>query len=64
MTTYKLTHETGWQTIPGDTKLIVAHFEDGHTEKMEVWKFLTIGRKIDKIQKIDCYSAGEKIKED
>lgn len=64
MTTYKLTNETGWQTIPGDTKVIVAHFNDGHTEQMEVWQFIALGRKRSKIQKIDCYTAGETIKED
>ena len=64
MTSYTLTHETGWGTIPGDTKVIVAHFNDGHTERMEVWQFIALGRKRNKIQKIDCYTAGETIKED
>ncbi len=65
MTTYKLDHKgDGWISIPGNTKIIVAHFKDGHTEKLEPWQFAAMGRKRSKVERIDCYTAGETIKED
>ena len=55
--------ETGWISIPGDTKTIVAHFNDGHKETFHTFHFATIGkRKKNKIVQIDCYKEGEEIK--
>ena len=59
MQTFKLTHETGWQAIPGDTKTIVVHFDDGHKETVDLVGFLMM--KKNKVNKIDCYKAGETI---
>lgn len=54
--------ETGWLTIDGDVKWIVAHFADGHKETLSVVSFLTLGkRKQDKLVQIDCYNEGEEI---
>ena len=55
--------KTGWDTIPGNTKVIVAHYKDGHTEHLEVWQFIAMGRKRDKIVQIDCYGPDEEIKD-
>ncbi len=59
MQTFELTHETGWHTIPGDTTTIVVHFYDGHKETVGLVDFLIMRK--DKVSKIDCYKAGEKI---
>ena len=59
MKSYKLSNETGWQTIPGDTHTIVAHFRDGHKEKMRTYEFLMMGAKRSQVKQIDCYKEGE-----
>jgi hypothetical protein len=59
MVSYELSNETGWQSIPGDTHTIVAHFRDGHEEKMSLVDFLVMGRKRNQVKRIDCYKEGE-----
>ena len=55
--------ETGWVSIDGDVKTIVAHFNDGHKETMSLLDFVAINkRKKNKIVQIDCYKEGEEIK--
>lgn len=56
---YELSNETGWQSIPGGTHTIVAHFRDGHKEKMSLVDFLVMGRKCNQVKRIDCYKEGE-----
>jgi hypothetical protein len=65
MNSYKIDpHQTGWLSIQGGTKIIVAHFKDGHKENMELVEFLTCGRrKLKNIIQIDCYAEGEEIAE-
>jgi hypothetical protein len=41
----------------------VAHFRDGHKEKMSLVEFLVMGRKRNQVKRIDCYEEGEEIKE-
>lgn len=62
MKTYKIDpKEKGWQSISGDTAVIVAYYKDGHKEKMELFEFLTCGRrKLKNIIQIDCYTEKEK----
>ena len=62
MVSYELSNETGWQSIPGGTHTIVAHFRDGHKEKMSLVDFLVMGRKRNQVKRIDCYEEGEEIK--
>lgn len=62
MVSYELSNETGWQSIPGGTHTIVAHFRDGHEEKMSLVEFLVMGRKRNQVKRIDCYEEGEEIK--
>lgn len=65
MKTFELDNKkTEWQAIPGGTNTIVAYFKDGSKEKMSLFSFLAMGRKRNKVIKIDCYSEGETIKED
>ena len=63
MVSYELSNETGWQSIPGGIHTIVAHFRDGHKEKMSLVEFLVMGRKRNQVKRIDCYKEGEEIKE-
>lgn len=58
------TNKTGWTHIEGDVKNIVAHFNDGHKEKMTVLDFLISARKRKNIIQIDLYSEGEEIEEE
>ena len=54
--------KTGWVEMPGNTKTIVAHHKDGHTEKMGLADFICLSRKAKKtICRIDCYAEGENI---
>ena len=49
--------DTGWQSIDGNITGIVAHFEDGHEERMPMIEFLTLGKKKkNDLVKIDCYT--------
>ena len=56
--------KAGWIPIESDTKIIVAHFDDGHKEKMTVLDFLISARKRKHIVQIDIYAEGEEIKEE
>lgn len=49
----KLTSETGWTLIPGNTKTIIAHFKSGASQKMDLIDFLVRRDKSD-IVEIDC----------
>lgn len=53
--------KTGWTHVEGDVKNIVAHFNDGHKEKMTVSDFLMSARKRKNIIQIDLYLEGEEI---
>ncbi len=66
MKSYKIDpQQTGWQSVPGGTKVVVAHFKDGHKENMELFEFLTCGRrKLKNIIQIACYTEGEEIVEE
>ena len=59
MVSYELSNKTGWQSIPGDIRTIVAHFRDGHEEKMSLTDFLVMGRNRNQVKRIDCYKEGE-----
>ena len=59
MQSYELSNEPGWLSIPGDTRTIVAHFIDGHEEKMSLTDLLVMGRKRNQVKRIDCYKEGE-----
>lgn len=61
MESYKVNNkETGWLRISGDTRTIVAHFKDGHTEKFSLPDFLVMGKRtLNKVIQIDCYKEGE-----
>lgn len=62
MTSYKVNmNETGWQSIPGGTRTIVAHYEDGHKQTFDLVDFLVLRNKR-KIIQIDCYQENEEIK--
>jgi hypothetical protein len=54
-------NETGWQSIPGGTRTIVAHYEDGHKQTFDLVDFLVLRNKR-KIIQIDCYQENEEIK--
>jgi hypothetical protein len=56
-------NETGWTSIDGNTKTIVAYFDDGHKETMSLIDYMTAARKRQHVVQIDCYTDGEKIKE-
>lgn len=58
------TNKTGWTHIEADVKNIVAHFNDGHKEKMAVLDFLMAARKRKNIIQIDLYAEGEEIMEE
>lgn len=57
-------NKTCWTHIEGDVKNIVAHFNDGHKEKMAVLDFLMAARKRKNITQIDLYAEGEEIMEE
>lgn len=55
--------ETGWVRIDGDVKTIVAHFNNGEKETMNIIDFVIMDRSwYNKIVQIDCYKEGEEIK--
>ena len=55
--------ETGWVSIDGDVATVVAHFNNGEKETMNIVDFVTMNRrKYNKILQIDCYKEGEEIK--
>lgn len=45
--------------ISGDTKVIVAHYKDGHTERMGLFDFVAYPKRRKNVVQIDCYSDGE-----
>lgn len=54
--------KTDWTVIKGNTRTIVAYFDNGRKETMPLLKFLTMKTgKRKKVFKIDCYTEGEKI---
>lgn len=56
--------ETGWVEIPGDTKIVVAHFKDGHKETFTTSGYLTAPPKLrKKVIQIDCYAEGEELRD-
>ena len=57
-------NKTDWTRIDGNTEIIVAHFDDGHKERMIVPDFLMSARKRKHIVQIDLYTEGEEVKED
>lgn len=61
MKSFELSNETGWVTVPADTETIVAHFKDGHIEKMSLFDFLTMWQRRNLMKRIDCYKKGEAI---
>ena len=56
MKTYKVNRCDGWLAIDANTKKIVAHYKDGHTEEFATIDFVILPPRIKKqIVKIDCY---------
>lgn len=54
---------TGWVSLPGGTRKVVAHFNDGNKETYDLVDFLTLKKRtMDKIVSIDVYQEGEAIK--
>lgn len=53
-------NEKGWLSISGDTKVIVAHYKDGHREKMELYEFLSNSKRLKNVVRIDCYTEEER----
>ena len=61
MKSYKIDQKKkGWMSISGDTKVIVAHYKDGHTEKMELFEYMAYPKRRKNVVKIDCYTEEEK----
>lgn len=61
MKTYKIDpKEKGWQSISGDTAVIVAYYKDGHKEKMELFEYLAYPKRRKNVIQIDCYTEEEK----
>ena len=56
--------QTGWVSIDGDVKTIVAHFKDGHTETFSMVEFLVAHKAHKQVIQIDCYKEDEEIKEE
>lgn len=55
--------ETCWIPVDGDVATIVAYFNNGEKETMNIVDFVTMNRrKYNKIVQIDCYKEGEEIK--
>lgn len=52
-------NKTGWTCIDGNTKTIVAHFDDCHKETMSLIDYMTAARKRQHVVQIDCYADGE-----
>lgn len=50
--------QTGWTLIPGNTKTVVAYFNDGHKEVMPFLEFI-VSKKRSSVVQIDCYKASE-----
>ena len=60
MKSYKIDPKAkGWMGISGDTKVIVAHYKDGHTERMGLFDFVAYPKRRKNVIQIDCYSEGE-----
>lgn len=52
--------ERGWMSISGDVKVIVAHYKDGHKEKMGLMDYVSNPRRRKNVVQIDCYTEDEK----
>jgi len=61
MVTIELTRETGWVSFPADTETYVAHYSDGHTEKLSSFAELLMKtrKRNHNIVSVDCYGKGE-----
>ena len=56
--------KTGWVSLPGGTRKVVAHFNDGNKETYDLVDFLILKKRTkDKIVSIDIYKEGETIKD-
>ena len=52
--------KTGWTKIPGTTKIVVVHFNDGHKKAMDLLDFITLGKRdAKKVIQIDCYTESD-----
>lgn len=61
MKTYEIDPKyKGWQSISGDTAIVVAHYKDGHTETMELFEYLAYPKRRRNVIQIDCYTEEEK----
>ena len=49
---------TGWTEIPGDTQIIIAHYENGESRRMDIIDFLVLRDKEDIIE-IVCLTGKE-----
>jgi hypothetical protein len=50
--------KTGWVVIPATTKKIVAHFNDGHKEVIDLVDYITMNsKKKSQVNQIDCYTG-------
>lgn len=52
--------EEGWTAIPGDTKMIIAFFKDGHKEPFTLFEFISLKKREKKsIVKLDCLTESD-----
>ena len=52
--------KTGWTKIPGATKKVIVHFNDGHKKTMDLLDFITLGKRdAKKVIQIDCYTESD-----
>lgn len=52
--------KTGWTKIPGATKKVIVHFNDGNKKEMDLLDFITLGKKdAKKVIQIDCYTESD-----
>lgn len=60
MKTYKIDpNKTGWMTISSEYSVVVAHYKDGHTEKMPLIDYVAYPKKRKNVIQIDCYTEEE-----
>lgn len=52
--------KTGWTKIPGTTKKVIVHFNDGNKKEMDLLDFITLGKRdAKKVIQIDCYTESD-----
>ena len=52
--------KTGWTKIPGTTKIVVVHFNDGNKKEMDLLDFITLSKRdAKKAIQIDCYTESD-----